>query len=76
MSLDELQRFRRQVSLQYGLEKEVISEEVVTQNKFRVYIRKARFEIPEEDVEVWFALRSDYSIAGMSLKPVEEDGGP
>jgi hypothetical protein len=75
MNLDQLRRFRRQVTLQYGIEKELIGEKVVTQDAFRIYIRQTRFDKHDGVVELLVALRPNYSIAGFSLRPAEDDGG-
>ena len=75
MSLKQLQKFRRDVSLQFGLEKELIGEEVISKGEFKIYIRKARFELPDDVVELMIAMRSNHTIAGFSLRMAETGDG-
>jgi len=69
MSLAKLRDSRREVSLQLGVETELLGEEIVSKDEFKIYVRRARFEKFDGIVEVVVAMREDHSIAGFAVRP-------
>ncbi len=74
MTIEELRTFRHNVSSQFGVEREVISEKIIPKGAFLIYVRRSRFAKYDGAVELIVALRGSNLIAGMTMKPVEDDG--
>jgi len=70
MSEDDLITFRRQVSEVLGVEKELLSEEIVEHGDYKTYVRKARFEKYDGAVEIKLSIRPDNSVAGLLIHQV------
>ena len=73
MTIDELRNFRHNVSNQFGVETEVLSEEIVPRGAFLIYVRRSRFAKNDGAVELIVALRDGSLIAGMTMRQVEDE---
>ena len=74
MPLDKLVEMHRTVTGQLGLETRLLDEKVVTTGEARTYLRRARFESFDGEVEVLVQLLDDDSIVGLMFRPAETAG--
>jgi tetratricopeptide (TPR) repeat protein len=71
MSLEQLVTMHRQVSRQLGPETEVLEEQVVGLPGSNLYVRRARFERHDSDVEILVQLDGETAVGGLMFRPIE-----
>ena len=71
MSLEQLVAMHRQVSRQLGPETELLEEQVTELPGSRLYLRRARFERHDGDVEVLVQLEGETVVGGLMFRPTE-----
>jgi hypothetical protein len=75
LSLDQLRALHARVKMLYGKEVGVIGEDTQTKGKYRGFSRWARFDKHDGPIQVLVLLRSDDSIGGFFVQPVEKPAG-
>ena len=76
MDLAALSAMHRQLNQQLGLETRLLDERVVAIAGSPVYVRRARFERFDGEVEVLIQLDPDRSVAGLMFRPAETPPAP
>jgi len=75
MPLADLLELRRTAARQLGAELEVLGETVGSLGESRLYVRRARFERHDREVELVAQLAGDGRLMGLMLRPAEAGGG-
>lgn len=69
---EALSQLRSQVEADFGDEAEILSEQIVSQDGFRIYMRMARHEDEDVPLVTQWTLDADEQIAGFFVRPAPE----